>query len=67
MWTTGRRPPLALDRLGFASVHLRPPSFSAGFTSFMWGLFLGAFIWLGMLAIGISGATSFIVGASPGF
>jgi hypothetical protein len=33
----------------------------------MWGFGLGAFIWLGMLAIGITGATSFIVGAVAGF
>jgi hypothetical protein len=46
--------------------HLRPPSFSRGFSAFLWGFFLGAFIWLGMLAIGISGATSFVVGAVAG-
>ena len=27
---------------------------------------MGAFIWLGMLAVGVSGATSFIVGAVAG-
>jgi hypothetical protein len=32
----------------------------------MWALFLGAFIWLGMVAIGITGATSFIVGCVAG-
>lgn len=47
--------------------HLRPPSFSRGTSAFLWGLFLGAFIWLGMVAVGISGATSFIVGAVSGF
>jgi len=46
--------------------HLRPPSFSRGTTSFIWGFSLGAFIWLGMLAVGVSGATSFIVGAVAG-
>jgi hypothetical protein len=47
--------------------HLRPPSVSHGFASFLWGLFLGAFIWAGMLAVDVSGATSFIVGAVSGF
>jgi len=46
--------------------HLRPPSVSRGFSSFLWGLFLGAFIWGGLLAVGVSGATSFIVGAVAG-
>jgi len=54
--------------VGFRVVaHLRPPAFSQGTSAFLWGLFLGAFIWLGMLAVGISGATSFIVGAVSGF
>jgi hypothetical protein len=46
--------------------HLRPPSFSKGTTSFIWGFCLGLFIWLGMLAVGVSGATAFIVGAVSG-
>jgi hypothetical protein len=40
----------------------RPPAFSPGFTSFVWGLCLGAFIWIGLLAVGISGATAFLFG-----
>jgi hypothetical protein len=40
----------------------RPPAFSPGFTSFVWGLCLGAFIWAGLLAVGISGATAFLFG-----
>ena len=40
----------------------RPPAFSPGFTSLVWGICLGAFIWLGLLAIGISGATAFLSG-----
>jgi len=46
--------------------HLRPPSFSPGFSAFLWGAGLGLFIWLGLLAVGVSGATSFIVGAVSG-
>jgi len=32
----------------------------------LWGLFLGAFVWLGALAVGVTGATSFIMGAVCG-
>ena len=46
--------------------HPRPPSFSPGFTAFLWGLGLGVLIWLGLLAVGVTGATSFIVGAVSG-
>jgi hypothetical protein len=35
--------------------------------SFIWGLFLGAFIWLGSVAVGVAGATAFIVGSVCGF
>ena len=41
-------------------MHLRMPSFDRGFTSFLWAFGLGLFLWLGMLAIGVSGATAFI-------
>ena len=47
-------------------MHLRRPSISRGVTAFLWGVLLGAYIWLGMLAVGVSGATSFIVGAVAG-
>jgi hypothetical protein len=47
--------------------HLRPPAISHGVVSFLWGLFLGAFIWSGMLSVGVSGGTSFIIGAVAGF
>jgi hypothetical protein len=36
------------------------PSFDRGFTSFLWAFSLGLFLWLGMLAIGVDGATAFI-------
>jgi hypothetical protein len=39
----------------------RPPSIDHGVASFLWGFGLGLFIWLGLLAIGISKATSFIL------
>lgn len=40
--------------------HLRPPAFSPGFTAFVWGLGLGAFIFLGLLGIGISSSSSLL-------
>ena len=46
--------------------HLRPPSFAHGFVAFVWGLVLGAFIWGGLLSVGVSKATSFIIGAVAG-
>ena len=46
--------------------HLRPPSIAPGVTAFIWGLLLGVFIWAGLLAVAVSGATSFIVGAVSG-
>jgi hypothetical protein len=46
--------------------HLRPPAFSPGFTSFLWGVGLGIFIWLGLLAIGISSGTAFLFAVVAG-
>jgi hypothetical protein len=43
-------------------VHLRPPSIDRGITSFLWALGLGVFIWLGLVAVGVSSGTAFIVG-----
>ena len=44
----------------------RPPAFSPGFTSFLWGLGLGAFIWSGLLAIGVGGGSAFLFGLIGG-
>jgi hypothetical protein len=41
-------------------VHLRLPSFDRGLTSFLWAFGFGLFLWLGMLLIGVEGATAFI-------
>ena len=46
--------------------HLRLPASSQGVAAFRWGLFLGAYIWLGSLAVGVSGGTAFIIGAVAG-
>jgi hypothetical protein len=48
-------------------MHFRLPSFPHGVTSFLWAFFLGLFIWIGGIAVGISGAIAFIVGCVGGF
>lgn len=47
-------------------MHLRPPAFSPGFTSFVWGVSLGLFIWIGLLAVGVGMATSILAGLVGG-
>jgi hypothetical protein len=41
-------------------MHLRAPAFSPGFSAFIWGLVLGIYIWLGLLAVGVANATAFL-------
>ena len=48
-------------------MHLRAPAFSPGFMAFVWGLVLGSYIIVGMLAIGISQGTSLVTGILSGF
>jgi uncharacterized membrane protein YiaA len=40
----------------------RPPAFSPGFTSFVWAVVFGAFIWVGLLGVGVSNGTAFLSG-----
>ena len=47
-------------------MHLRQPSIDRGVTSFLWGVGLGLFLWLGMLAVGVQGATAFILSVLAG-
>jgi hypothetical protein len=47
-------------------MHLRPPTFAHGVISFLWGFGLALFIWIGSLAVGVDGATAFIVAAVAG-
>jgi len=48
-------------------MHLpRQPSFDRGVTSFLWAFGLGLYLWLGMLAIGVSGANAFIFSVLAG-
>ena len=44
----------------------RPPAFSPGFQSFLWGLGLGAFIWIGSIAVGVDSGTAFLFGVICG-
>ncbi len=44
----------------------RPPSIDRGVVSFVWALVLAAYIWAFMLAVGVSNATSAIIGAVAG-
>jgi hypothetical protein len=40
---------------------VRLPAFSHGVSSFLWALVFGVFIWIGGVAVGFSGALSFVV------
>jgi hypothetical protein len=42
-------------------LHLRPPSIDHGVQSFLWALVFFLFLWFGMLAVGVSRATSFVL------
>ncbi len=44
----------------------RPPAFSPGFSSFLWAFGLGVFIWIGLLAVDVSGGTAFLFGVVLG-
>jgi hypothetical protein len=41
-------------------MHLRPPSVDKGLQAFLWAFFFFLFLWLGMIAVDVSGATAFI-------
>ena len=47
-------------------MHLRPPVYSHGFTSFLWGFGLGAYVWIGLVAIGVGAGTAFLLGFLAG-
>ena len=42
-------------------MHLRAPSIDHGVQSFLWALVFFLFLWFGMLAVGVSGATAFVL------
>jgi hypothetical protein len=47
-------------------MHLRVPAFSRAFTSTLWGVGLGLYIWIGSLAVDVSGGTAFLLGLVSG-
>ena len=42
-------------------MHLRWPSIDQGVQAFAWALFFFLLLWVGMLAVGVSNATAFIL------
>jgi len=48
-------------------VHLRAPSVDHGFISFLWGLGLGLYIWIFLLAVGVHKGSSFVIACLSGF
>jgi hypothetical protein len=47
-------------------VHLRPPSFSRGFASFLWAFLFGLVIWLGLIAVDVAFGTAIVLGLALG-
>jgi hypothetical protein len=47
-------------------VHLRMPSIDHGVQSFFWAFVFFLILWFGMLALGVSGATAFILSLLAG-
>jgi hypothetical protein len=62
---TGRFP--QLQAVASPPVHLRPPSIDKGVQAFLWAAFFFLYLWLGMLAVGVSGANAFIFAAILAF
>jgi hypothetical protein len=42
-------------------MHLRAPSVDHGVASFVWAVVFFVILWLGMLAVGVGGATAFFL------
>jgi hypothetical protein len=40
----------------------RPPSIDHGVISFIWAVFFGGFVWVGLRAVSINGAIAFVFG-----
>jgi hypothetical protein len=45
------------------SFHLRPPSVDKGVSAFFWALGFFLYLWLGMIAIGVSKGTALVLSA----
>ena len=48
-------------------MHLRAPSTASGVKAFAWAVGFFLFLWVGMKAIGVAGATAFVLAALAGF
>jgi hypothetical protein len=44
-------------------VHLRPPSIDRGVVAFLWATFFFLYLWLGMIAVGVSKGLAFVLAA----
>ena len=55
-----------ITRVGSAPMHLRMPSIDQGVQAFAWAVFFFLVLWFGMLALGISNATAFILSLLAG-
>lgn len=42
-------------------MHFRPPSIDPGVTAFLWAIGLGAYVYFGMLAVGMTGAFAIVI------
>jgi hypothetical protein len=42
-------------------MHFQPPSIDPGVTAFLWAIGLGAYIYFGMLAVGMTGAFAIVI------
>ena len=47
-------------------MHIRPPSIDRGVTSFLWAFGLAVFILAGMVSVGVSKGTAFVVAVVSG-
>ena len=47
-------------------MHLRAPSIDQGIQAFIWAVVFFLYLWLGMLAVGVSGGTAFIISLVSG-
>jgi hypothetical protein len=42
-------------------MHIHPPSIDPGVMAFVWALLLACYIYFGLLAVGVTGATAIVV------
>ena len=42
-------------------MHLRPPALSHGFTSFLWALGMGLYLWVFLAAVDVPAGTAFLL------